>query len=446
VESILKESPMNQGFRETGGESIGALTAKSPEILAVSELLRRVTSTLERQFPLLRVRGELSNVSIASSGHVYFSLKDRQAQIRCVMFRAKAQILAFRPKEGDLVDVLAQLSVYEPRGDIQLQIEQMRPAGQGDLQMQFLRLKQKLQAEGLFDQLRKRRPPAMPKAIGVITSLQAAALRDVLATLAQRMPSMPVVIYPASVQGVGAPQSLIEALRLANARQECEVLLLVRGGGSIEDLWAFNDEALARNIASSRLPVIAGIGHESDVTIADFAADLRAPTPTSAATQACPTWQSLERQCQQYAQAMALAWQACLRRFEQQNDYLSRRLKPPSQRLQERAEVLRRLSLRLRPPGLDRLAQRLDAQGRALGLALEKAMKSRENSLAMLASQLSLLSPERVLERGYALVLNAKGHVVSDAGALKAGDLLDLRLAKGAVDVLVTAKRDSPET
>ncbi|NCW26103.1 MAG: exodeoxyribonuclease VII large subunit, partial [Betaproteobacteria bacterium] len=249
---------MNQGFLGTGSESIGALSTKSPEILAVSDLLRRVTSALERQFPLLRVRGEISNLSLASSGHVYFSLKDRQAQMRCVMFRAKAHNLAFRPKEGDLVDVLAQLSVYEPRGDLQLQIEQMRPAGQGDLQLQFLRLKQKLQAEGLFDQARKRTPAALPKAIGVITSLQAAALRDVLATLAQRMPSMPVVIYPASVQGVGAPQSLIEALRLANARCECDVLLLVRGGGSIEDLWAFNDEALARSIAASELPVIAG--------------------------------------------------------------------------------------------------------------------------------------------------------------------------------------------
>lgn len=302
---------MNQGFLGTGSESIGALSTKSPEILAVSDLLRRVTSALERQFPLLRVRGEISNLSLASSGHVYFSLKDRQAQMRCVMFRAKAHNLAFRPKEGDLVDVLAQLSVYEPRGDLQLQIEQMRPAGQGDLQLQFLRLKQKLQAEGLFDQARKRTPAALPKAIGVITSLQAAALRDVLATLAQRMPSMPVVIYPASVQGVGAPQSLIEALRLANARCECDVLLLVRGGGSIEDLWAFNDEALARSIAASELPVIAGIGHESDVTIADFAADLRAPTPTAAAMEACPTRQSLERQCQQLAQAMALAWASC---------------------------------------------------------------------------------------------------------------------------------------
>ncbi|HAB46794.1 MAG: exodeoxyribonuclease VII large subunit [Betaproteobacteria bacterium] len=431
---------MNQGFLGTGSESIGALSTKSPEILAVSDLLRRVTSALERQFPLLRVRGEISNLSLASSGHVYFSLKDRQAQMRCVMFRAKAHNLAFRPKEGDLVDVLAQLSVYEPRGDLQLQIEQMRPAGQGDLQLQFLRLKQKLQAEGLFDQARKRTPAALPKAIGVITSLQAAALRDVLATLAQRMPSMPVVIYPASVQGVGAPQSLIEALRLANARCECDVLLLVRGGGSIEDLWAFNDEALARSIAASELPVIAGIGHESDVTIADFAADLRAPTPTAAAMEACPTRQSLERQCQQLAQAMALAWQACLRRFEQQIDYLSRRIKAPSQRLQDRAEALRRLSLRLRPPGLDRLVQRLDAQSQALRLALEKAMRSRENTLANFASQLSLLSPERVLERGYALVLNDEGHVVSDASALKAGDLLDLRLAKGAVEVLVQAR------
>ena len=432
---------MNQGFRDMAGESIGTFSAKTPEILGVSELLRRVANALERQFPLLRVRGEISNLSIASSGHVYFSLKDRQSQIRCVMFRAKAQLIAFRPKEGDLVDVLAQLSLYEPRGDMQLQIEQMRPAGQGDLQLQFLRLKQKLQAEGLFDQHRKRVPPAIPKAIGVITSLQAAALRDVLATLAQRMPSIPVVIYPASVQGIAAPKALIEALRIANERKDCEVLLLVRGGGSIEDLWAFNDEALARSIAASELPLIAGIGHESDVTIADFAADLRAPTPTAAAMQACPTWQSLERQLQHHLQAMALRWHACLRRFEQQTDHLSRQIKAPSQRLQERGESLRRLSDRLRPPSIDRLTQRLEGQGQALGVALEKAMKAREIALDMFAKQLALLSPERVLERGYAIALDKQGHVVGDASLLKPGHLLDLRLAKGTVEVAVKATR-----
>jgi exodeoxyribonuclease VII large subunit len=206
---------MKAGFLQSNADSLGLGALKGPEVLAVSELVRRIAGLLERQFPLLRVRGEISNLSVASSGHHYFSLKDRQSQIRCVMFRNKAQFMGFRPKEGDMVEVLAQLSVYEPRGDIQLQIEQMRPAGQGDLQLQFLRLKQKLQAEGLFDQERKRVLPELPRAIGVITSLQAAALRDVLATLGQRMPSIPVIIYPASVQGLSAPKELIEALRQA---------------------------------------------------------------------------------------------------------------------------------------------------------------------------------------------------------------------------------------
>ena len=433
---------MKAGFLQSNADSLGLGALKGPEVLAVSELVRRIAGLLERQFPLLRVRGEISNLGVASSGHHYFSLKDRQSQIRCVMFRNKAQFMGFRPKEGDMVEVLAQLSVYEPRGDIQLQIEQMRPAGQGDLQLQFLRLKQKLQAEGLFDQERKRVLPELPKAIGVITSLQAAALRDVLATLGQRMPSIPVIIYPASVQGLSAPKELIEAFRQANKRKDCDVLLLVRGGGSIEDLWAFNDEALARCIASSPIPVIAGIGHESDVTIADFAADWRAPTPTAAATQSCPSWQSLERQLQHVAQTMQLRWQTSLRRFEQHTDRLARQLKAPSERLQERAEWLQRLSLRLRSPDLDRLGEALALRARRLRQALETTMKSRESQLDVFSKQLELLSPQRILERGYALVTDENGRLVRKATAVAPGDTLDVSLAEGLIQVEVTGTGD----
>lgn len=437
---------MNPHVYDTGPE-FGAIKGRmTQELLGVSELIRRVGRLFEQQFALLRVRGEISNLSLASSGHVYFSLKDRQSQIRCVMFRAKAQALGFKPKEGELVDVLAQLSVYEPRGDMQLQIEQMRPAGQGDLQLQYLRLKQKLQAEGLFDQDRKRALPAHPRSIGVITSLQAAALKDVLATLAQRMPLIPVVIYPASVQGLAAPAELVEALLLANQRKDCDVLLLVRGGGSMEDLWAFNDEVLARTIAASALPVIAGIGHESDTTIADFAADWRAPTPTAAAAQACPTAQSLSKQFDHGLQALQWQWQSMIRRFEQRTDQLARELKSPSQRLQTRAEALQSLTLRLRPPAIDRMIQGLDNQSKRLCGLIEAALQTRVNALGSFEKQYALLSPQRVLERGYALAVDSNGRVVSDAAQLSPGDLLDLRLAHGSVQVQVEGVVDQTDT
>jgi exodeoxyribonuclease VII large subunit len=256
------------------------------------------------------------------------------------------------------------------------------------------------------------------------------------------MPSIPVIIYPASVQGLSAPKELIEAFRKANERKDCDVLLLVRGGGSIEDLWAFNDETLARCIASSHIPVIAGIGHESDVTIADFAADWRAPTPTAAATQSCPSWQSLERQLQHVAQTMQLRWQTSLRRFEQHTDRLARQLKAPSERLQERAEWLQRLSLRLRSPDLDRLGEALALRARRLGQALETTMKSRESQLDVFSKQLELLSPQRILERGYALVTDENGRLVRKATALAPGDMLDVSLAEGLIQVEVTGTGD----
>jgi len=436
---------MNHQFRSQGSEDSGAFNSSTQEVLAVSELIRMVARIFEQQFPLLRVRGEISNLSLASSGHLYFSLKDQHSQIRCVMFRMKAQLSGLKPKDGDLVEVLAQLSIYEPRGDMQLQIEQMRAAGQGDLQLQYLRLKQKLQSEGLFDQERKRPLPAVPRAIGVITSLKAAALRDVLATLAQRMPSIPVVVYPASVQGVAAPGELMEALGLANARGDCDVLLLVRGGGSIEDLWAFNDEALARCIAASNLPVVAGIGHESDVTIADFAADWRAPTPTAAATQSCPSAATLFKQLDHGLHNLHMHWQFLTRRLEQKIDHLARELKSPSQRVQDRAQALHAYTLRLHPPALDRLSQRLDMQAHSLRQIMEHAFESRQQNLAFFAKQFSLLSPQRVLERGYAMALDGSGRVVSEAAQVSTGEALRLIFSRGSIQVQVQAQIDAAE-
>lgn len=252
-------------------------------VIPVSALNRAIGSMLERAFPLCWVSGEVSNFTRAASGHWYFSIKDKDAQMRCVMFRGRAQHAPFTPREGDRIEVRALVTMYEPRGEVQLSVEAVRRTGQGKLFEAFLRLKAELEAEGLFAAERKRALPAFPRAIGIVTSLQAAALRDVLSTLARRAPHLPVIVYPAPVQGAGAAEKLTAMVQTANARREVDVLIVCRGGGSIEDLWSFNDEALARAIAASELPVVSGVGHETDFTIADFAADLRAPTPTGAA-------------------------------------------------------------------------------------------------------------------------------------------------------------------
>src|SRR5262245_59951081 len=261
----------------------GTAVAPALRILSVTELLRSVRDTLERRFPLAWVRGELSNLSRAPSGHCYFTLKVGTAQVDCVMFRSRAATLDWEPREGMQVEVRALPTLYEPRGRFQLTVEGMRRAGLGPLYERFLRLKEKLGAEGLFDERLKRELPPFPRAIGVITSLAAAALRDVLTTLARRNPAIEVIVYPVPVQGDGAAERIATMLKRAARRAECDVLLLVRGGGSIEDLWPFNEEAVARAIRACPIPVVAGVGHETDFTIADFAADRRAPTPTAAA-------------------------------------------------------------------------------------------------------------------------------------------------------------------
>src|SRR5919108_191822 len=267
----------------------GTAVASGLRILSVAELLRSVRDTLERRFPLAWVRGELSNLSRAPSGHCYFTLKDAGAQVDCVMFRSRAALLDWEPRDGMQVEVRALPTLYEPRGRFQLTVEGMRRAGLGPLYERFLRLKERLGAEGLFDERLKRELPSFPKAIGIVTSLAAAALRDVLTTLARRNPALEVVVYPVPVQGEGAAERIAAMLARANRRAECDVLLLVRGGGSIEDLWQFNEEAVARAIRASRIPGVVGVGHETDFTIADFAADRRAPTPTAAAELVSPS-------------------------------------------------------------------------------------------------------------------------------------------------------------
>ncbi|MDB5804165.1 MAG: xseA, partial [Betaproteobacteria bacterium] len=315
--------------------------------ISVSELNRGVRGMLERGYPLVAVRGEISNFTRAASGHIYFVLKDAGAQVRCAMWRGKAQALSFVPANGDAVEVRANVTLFEARGEFQLAVESMRRDGAGNLFEAFLRLKEKLAGEGLFDPERKRPLPALPRAIGVVTSPQAAALRDIVTALKRRAPMIPVVIYPTPVQGEGAAARIAQAIATANARAEVEVLLVCRGGGSIEDLWSFNEEVVARAIAASDIPVISGVGHETDFTIADFAADLRAPTPTAAAELAAPHRDDLLARLSGAAYEMRRAMQAYLDEARQKLDWTARDLVPPSARLAAQRRDLGDLARRL---------------------------------------------------------------------------------------------------
>ena len=429
-------------------------------VLRVAELNLAIKQLLESNVPLLWVRGEISNLVKAASGHFYFSLKDDQAQVRCVMFRHKNVLLSQQNGKGQIsngqqVEVLAVATLYEQRGDFQLTVEQMRPAGLGILYERFERLKQLLENQGLFAAERKRSLPAFPNCIGIITSPQAAALRDVLATLKNRLPSVPVVLYPAPVQGTGSAEKIAQAIAAANRRAECDVLIVCRGGGSIEDLWAFNEEVVARAIAASEIPIVSGVGHETDFTIADFVADERAPTPTAAAQRVAPDRHALLRGLQDQAQHLQRAQRNRLQNAMQAVDYLQRRLVHPAQQLQRQARQLDQLQQRMQRAFAYRkqhqhwqwqsLSQRLRAassdfarlQDRRTNLAerLIKAMHAGQAQRLVrvdnAAQHLILLDPTKVLARGYSMVQDASGAVVSDAGQLVVGAELRITFAKG---------------
>jgi exodeoxyribonuclease VII large subunit len=390
-------------------------------VLSVSALLRSVRDTLERRFPLAWVAGEISNLRPAASGHLYFTLKDEAAQVDCVMFRGRAVALDWRPADGMRVEARALPTLYEPRGRFQLNVEHMRRAGLGPLYERFLRLKAKLEAEGLFDPAAKRDVPAHPRTIGVVTSRQAAALRDVLTTLHRRNPSIPVIVYPVPVQGESAAPRIAEMLAIASARRECDVLLLVRGGGSIEDLWSFNEERVARAIRACAIPVVVGVGHETDVTIADFAADRRAPTPTAAAEMVSPSRAELLARVAELAER---ATREALRRLEtamQTVDALARRLVHPRERLRTSRQLLGQLAARL-------------------SFASAQRVESLSAQLAQLKAALASLNPSAVLERGYSLTRNARGEVIVDAARVKEGEKVTTTLAQGWIESEVRGK------
>lgn len=393
-------------------------------ILSVSELNRMARELLEQSFPLFWISGEISNLTRAASGHWYFSLKDQGAQVRCVMFRGRNAYLDWIPREGDKVEARAVVTLYEARGDFQLTIEFLQRAGLGTLYEAYEKLKAQLNAEGLFAAEHKQAIPAHPRQIGIITSPDAAALRDVLTTLRRRMPAVNVVIYPTPVQGKGAAALIAQAIRTADARMECDVLIVCRGGGSIEDLWQFNEEIVARAIHACCLPLISAIGHETDFTIADFVADVRAPTPTAAAELATPDRQALLRGLQLYRERLARAMQNRIHQRSQQLDYLSRRLLSPMQQVQHRQQHLQQLQLRLTH-------------------AIARQLQRQQQRLLGLQQSLAHLNPSAVLQRGYALVEKLDGELVQDSTQLAPGDQVRLTLGRGSAQADIRATNET---
>ncbi len=413
-------------------------------VLSVSALLRSVRDTLERRFPLAWVSGEISNFTRAASGHCYFTLKDDAAQVDCVMFQGRAALLDWVPREGMRVEVRALVTLYEPRGRFQLRVEAMRQAGLGPLYERFLKLKQTLERAGLFDPDRKRALPAHPRRIGVITSLAAAALRDVLTTLARRNPSVSVVVYPVPVQGPGAAERIAAMLARASDRAECDVLLLVRGGGSIEDLWSFNEAPVAHAIRASAIPVVVGVGHETDITIADFAADRRAATPTAAAELAVPNRAELLDRVGALARRAGREIGRRIETAAQRVDGLARRLVHPAERLRAGRALLVQLAARLGAA----TARRLDAPRYAVhalhqqltaGAARRRALAGAR--LAEIHGRLSVLDPHAVLGRGYSITRSAEGVVLRDAARVAAGERVHTTLARGAIESEVKGTR-----
>lgn len=429
----------------------GMAGGAEPPVWAVGALCRAVADALELRFNPVTVRGEISGFSRASSGHCYFSIKDAQGQLRCAMFRRAATMLDFAPRDGEQVEVLGRLGVYEARGDLQLVVEGMRRAGQGALFEQFLRLKARLEAEGLFDAGRKRALPVRPRAIGLVTSPGAAALHDVVTALRRRVPHIPVVLAPALVQGAAAPASIVAALAhlyaLAGGKHgvpPVDVILLVRGGGSIEDLWSFNDEAVARAIVDSPVPVVSGVGHETDFTIADFCADLRAPTPTAAAEIVSETRDAWLGALERVGERLARAAQHRLDGTAQQLDTLAARLGRPSARIAAEWRVLDRWQAQMHHQVVrraERQAVALEGARQALGVAVAQRLAEEQQRLQGHALRIEMLSPQRVLERGYALLTDAHGRAVTRADAVRVGDPLHAQLADGALELAVQPAR-----
>ncbi len=433
------------------------------EIYSVSDLNNAARDLLEGHFPLIWVEGEISNLARPASGHIYFSLKDANAQLRCAMFKMRNRQVTFRPENGQQVLVRGRLSLYPARGDYQLIAEHMEEAGDGALRRQFDLLKQRLHAEGLFDTASKQELPALPTRLGVITSPSGAAIRDILSVLKRRFPGIPVLIYPVPVQGTEAPPAIVAALQNADKRNECDLLILARGGGSLEDLWAFNDEIVARAIHACEIPVVSAIGHEVDFTIADFVADLRAPTPSAAAELVSPKRSEWLETFANWQQRLKRGWQGRIAQHQQHLAWLRRQLKHPGQRLRERAQRLDELAQRLnlaqqsqlrhqqarlntlrarlhgRSPTqrLREIQRRLDTLQHGSRNAIITNLARQSARLSSLGRALNAVSPLATLGRGYAIVQTADHQVVRNANDVESGDAIHIQLDSGQLDCRV---------
>lgn len=384
------------------------------EILSITELNQSARALLEENLGMVWVQGEISNFSIPSSGHWYFSLKDQGAQVRCAMFAGRNRSVAFEPKHGVQVMAYAQVSLYENRGDFQLIVEKLEPIGDGALQFELEKLTRKLAAEGLFESRHKKTLPEHPKSIGIITSATGAALRDILNVLKRRAPNIPIIIYPTAVQGAQAAPQIVDALSIANRRKECDVLILARGGGSLEDLWPFNEEIVARAIFASAIPIISGVGHEVDFTISDWVADVRAPTPSAAAEMASPNMLVTQQALEQFEAWFIQTIQQKLERAKELLGFYAKRLKHPKDYLHQ-------------------LSQQCDFQEIRLTQLIQNQLEKKQQALAFHAQALNNLNPLHVLQRGYAVVMDETLHVISSIKQIQANQKVNLKLQDGEI-------------
>ena len=428
------------------------------EIYTVSQLASGVRQTLEENFPLIWVEGEISNLATPASGHIYFSLKDPKAQVRCAMFKMRKRLLDFDPENGMQILVRAKPGLYEARGDFQLIIEHMEEAGDGAMRREYELLKHRLRDEGLFESKHKQALPKLPKRIGIITSPSGAAIHDMLTVLKRRFPSIPVLIYPVPVQGEAAAGKISKAIKLANTRKECDVLIIGRGGGSLEDLWAFNDEHLAHTIYSSKLPIVSAVGHEVDFSIADFVADVRAATPSAAAELLSPDRTEWLQRLASLNRRMLSSMQNKLRQKSQRMDWLSQRVTSPQQRLEQDAhrikalqhrllaaqrqkqqqqinqlQVLQAMFLRHSPAQkIKRLQQQQASLQTRLQQSMQQTLQKNNEKFSLLANTLDAVSPLATLGRGYSIARRLDtGELIRDAAAIEKGTRIETRLEKG---------------
>ena len=441
----------------------------APSSISVSELNALAKALLEDHLAGLWIAGEVSNLTRAASGHYYFSLKDSRAQVRCAMFKGAAARLANPLKEGDHIEVAGKISIYEARGEFQITVNEVRLKGLGQLYEAYERLKTQLQAEGAFAAERKKPLPARPQCIGIVTSLAAAALRDVVTTLKRRAPEIPVIVYPTAVQGAGSEFQIAQAIKTASQRAECDVLIVCRGGGSIEDLWAFNEETVVRAIEACAIPVVSGVGHETDFTLADFVADVRAPTPTGAAELVSPNRQeSLHRLAQAQGRLKTVLEQ---RYFDasQKLDWLARQIRHPRQKLDEQRTHIHKLAQTLSysmtqnvrahtarferqtqalkhcRPDISVYRQDISRFQTTLSHAFRQLLAQRRQSLTAQTALLEAVSPQQILERGFSVVKNTRGQVIRNADVLKQGQKLHITFADGETDVRVTKEQEQRE-